>query len=201
MKNIHLLFATGLLMVTAWLSSCSKDNSSGTGSNALSGTYDFVSMQSSTRSTVSYSDQGSFYEDITDAVWQSKNNKGTVVIDDKNFTSNALSYSIDTTIRAYFYQDQVLQDSLDEPFSIDIPQSSGTSAYKLVTSDSLYFSGGSVLFNGASGSSTGSGATFKWEGDILYLNASIVTDSTEDQGGFTALVHDEATVRIGLKKH
>ncbi|HVZ96453.1 MAG TPA: hypothetical protein VG847_06235 [Chitinophagaceae bacterium] len=199
MKTKNLLLP-GLFLISAFVVSCKKDASSGT-SSSLNGTYDFVSMDASTVSSVSYNDGNTQYDDITDAVWHSKNNTGTVTFDGKNLTSSNLAYSIDTTIKAYYYEDGVLQDSLDYAFSIDIPQSSGSGTYKLVTADSIYFGGGSVFFNGSVTPSSPSGGRLKWDGDILYLTSSASKDTTEMQYGVMALVHDEATITVGLKKH
>ncbi len=197
-KNF-LLF--GLISLAIFAASCKKDSSSDGSSTSLNGTYDFVSMDASTVSSVSYYDAGTQYDDITDAVWHSKNNTGTVTFDGKNMTSSNIAYSVDTTIKAYFYEDGVLQDSVDYPFSVDIPQSSSTGTYKLVTSDSIYFGGGSIFFNGSVTSASPSGSKLKWVGDILYMTSSASKDTTETQYGVAALVHDEATITVGLKKH
>lgn len=200
MKTKHFLLLSFISFAIV-VASCKKDTSADNGNNQYAGTYDFVSMDASTVTSESYSDGGTNYYDIAYAGWHSKNNSGTVTIDSKNFTSSNLAYSIDTTINAYFYEDNVLQDSLEEPFAFDVPPSSGSSSYKLVTSDSIYFTGGSVLFNGATTSSAPSGAKLKWSGNILYLSASMSKDSTDNSSGFPVSIHEEATISVGLKKH
>jgi hypothetical protein len=196
MKFLFFLF----LSSSVFLISCKKDSSDTSGSNNLKGTYKFVSVTASTISTQIVTDGTTVDKSVTYSDYTTKNNTGTLVIDDKNITSTDLSYSVDTTARVFLYEDDVLVDSFEDEFQIDVPASSATSGYKVVGNDSIYVTSGSMFFNGTNSSTDPAGIKYKIEGDKLHIYGGKTQTTQQNQSGYMVTQKAEATIVATYQK-
>jgi len=183
-----------------YLSSCQKDSSDTPANNGITGNYKFGSLTASTVSTAIVSDGITVDKTVTYSDYITKNNKGTLVIDDKNITTKDLSYSIDTTVRVYFYEDGSLIDSEVSDFQFDVPASSATSGYNRVTNDSIYVTSGSMFFNGTAATTDPVGVRYKMEGDKLHIYASKTQTRQEIQNGYLVTQELKASVDVMYQK-
>ena len=177
-----------------YLSSCKKDSSDTPINNNLIGNYTFVSMTANTESTVILNDGSTIDKTVTKSNYTTINNTGTLVIDANNITSTGLSYSVDTTAMAVFYEDGELIDSLEIPFTATVPTGSATSEYKLISSDSLYFPKGSIFVQGNFSQSKPVGSKFRLEGNKLYFTGSQEQVVQNSQAGVSMTTTDKASI-------
>jgi hypothetical protein len=198
MNPRHLL--TLLFFSAIYLLSCKKDSSDTPANTNITGSYKFISLAASTTSTQTVSDGVTVDKSITYSDYVTKNNTGTLTIDDKNMVSTDLSYTVDTTAKAYFYEDGVLIDSVESDFYADIPKSSATCGYQMITSDSVYVTNGSMFFNGSTSSTTPAGARIKVEGDKLYFFSSGTKTETQNQGGVSIIQEAKASIIATYQK-
>lgn len=183
-----------------FLVSCKKDSSDTSSNNNLIGTYKFVSVTASTISTQTVSDGVTVDKTVTFSDYTTKNNTGTLVIDDKNITSTDLSYTVDTTARVYSYENDNLIDSFESDFQIDVPASSATSGYKVVSNDSIYVTSGSMFFNGSNSSTDPAGIRYKIEGDKLHIYGGKTQTTQQNQSGYIVTQKAEATIIATYQK-
>src|ERR1041385_9056621 len=101
------------------------DNTGGTGNtNNIEGDYDFVGLVAHTESTVTVSQAGQELKAITVSDYSTQSNVGTVTIATNQFISTGLGYSIDTTMNAKTYDNNVLVDDSNFPFVMSVPPAS-----------------------------------------------------------------------------
>lgn len=204
--KLQLLF---ILFVTSALFSCQKQLTldepvtPGGSNNTLEGDYTLVNMRVKALSTVSFTESGVQTKAITATDYTTKNNSGTVTITASQFITTNLTYSIDTTVKAFFYADGLLIDQVDAPFSFNMPAYSGNTAYTKVGTDSLSFQSGFI--NGPSGAgipvqSAASGATYSWSGNNLLLYTPFTINNTQDVNGVSAQILYQGEQWITLKK-
>jgi hypothetical protein len=203
MKKIILFCAAFLLIFTA----CKKDSggSGGGSSDALSGTWKFTSVTASTQATGEYNDAGDDIKDVTTSNYTSTDNTGTYVFSGGTATSAGVGYSVSTTLYYTSYDNNVLTDNDSTPYSVTVPSSGGASTYKIIGTDSVYFTGGFVtsadLSGGAQQATTPLGYKFQISGKVLTMTSAIIKDTTEDLGGgLLAQIHDVANFSVTLTK-
>jgi len=174
----------------------------GTNNNSILGTWNFVGMVASTKSTLVAGTGIDEEKAITSYGFISKNNVGTVTIDANNFTSAAVGYSIDTVVTTELYLGGVFFDSFDTDFAFTMPVASGTAPYKAIGNDSIYFASGFISLDPqASPTATiASGSKIAWSGDTLLLKT--IYANTQDQvvNGITAKRSDYISQVVKLKK-
>ena len=198
MKRIFLLSTT--ILITVLFLSCKKNSDSPSSTNAIVGSWNFVSMNATTTSISESSQSSGTQKTVTNSNYTTQNNTGTVTIDASTIKTSNLSYSVNTTAKSYFYQDNVLTDSLESPFTFTVPASSSGVTYKYVSSDSIYFDQGTLLMNGVTQSTTPGGAKIKLEGDMLYITQyvhEVVDHSVTD---VTIMSDNSGTILITLKR-
>jgi hypothetical protein len=178
MTRIKLLFPVAIICL--FLISCAKEKSvdsstqtpggPGSGSNALLGTWKLIKMNMHTRAVVEMNDAGIAVKTITYSGYDTKDNQGTL-----KFTSNKAeninwSYSVDDFAYGYFYENNVLVDSLQFPLVVVTPTSNTNTTYRLIGADSIYYeAGGTVTVGGQTTTSGAGGARYKIENDILTM--------------------------------
>lgn len=194
-KNLAFLSA-GLILCFTLFNSCKKDNSSS--SNDLTGDWKFVSVTVQTQADNQYTDGGILYKTTTISDYTSTQNEGTVSISSDAMKANGIAYTIDTKLKAYSYEDGVLVDSLESPFSFSVPASSAIAAYQRVGNDSLYFPGQGLF--GAPGSTAATGAKYTVSGNTFTMQNHVVKDSTNNYSGVLMQVHEVADVKTVLQK-
>ena len=209
MKHPKLLLLIAVLATA--LISCQKEvnlqNQNGGGGQAsdITGNYKFVSMTASTKSTITTGSGPLQEKAITVSDYTSTNNIGTVAITSDKFNTTGIGYDVDGIAYGYFYLGGVLIDSLEFPFNVTIPPTSGSSNYRRITNDSIYFDGG-FINNDPTGGGTPTqaiptGARLSWASDTLILRTSFSMATTQDiGGGVMANVLNQGTQVVQLKK-
>jgi len=195
MKTNHLLFLVAALAIFA---SCKKDGTNNNNASGINGTYTFNGMHSTTSSTLT-SDDGE--KVVTLADWLSANNQGTIVFNNGNATNTNFSYSVNSVSKAYYYEDNILVDSMSSPFVVAIPTSNSVSTYKLIGADSIYFpKGGLVAIGTTTSSSNAGGGHYKMSGNQLTLTINATKDSTFSDTGVKYIVQQSVVSSIVLMK-
>lgn len=203
LKSALLLAACASTLV-----SCSNDDEvNNEVKNGLEGTYTFIAMKADTYSEVKnvYDDQDAEIKDVSaiaTSTYETTNNKGTITIDATKFNSSKFAYSISTTVFGKTYMNGEQVGFSNMPITIDMPESSGTADYKLIGTDSIYFSGGFVNSPalGDSVASLPSGAKYKWEGDTLVIASAFILRDTVREDGATVYSDKRSTQIMRFKK-
>ncbi len=181
------------------MGACKKDSSSNS-SNAITGNWKFISVSAVTQAIVQTSDGVSAYKTITNSAYTSTNNSGTVTIANNTITANGIAYNITDTAYASDYQDNVLIDTFSQVLIFNFPASNSVSNYKLINSDSVYFTGQGIFSAPGVTGSTPAGARLALNGNILTMTSSVVKDSTFVNGGYPASNHETANVVSTLQR-
>ena len=164
-----LCLSCGLIVI-----SCKKSNSSATPSNAVTGTYTFVNMNVQSQETQT---EANGITAVALANYITKNNTGTIQFTADSMAANGVGYSVDTSVITNFYLSGTLYAADTTAFTATVPATSTTQAYKLVSSDSLFFANGGFIPTGLTSSGAGQGARFLVTGDTLKLYTS-ASDTT-----------------------
>jgi hypothetical protein len=192
-KNKVLLLLAGLTI----LASCKKDEAK-TNSAEIEGAYTFSSMHAKTNSTTT-SDDG--LKTVSLADWTTVNNMGTIVFKNGILTNSDFSYSVNSKATGYYYQNDILLDSVNIPLTVTIPKTNSTGTYKLVGADSIYFPAGSlVTYGNLTTSSNPGGGHYKLNGNQLILDISSATDSTFSDSGVMYEIKQSVEASIILTK-
>lgn len=196
MKRNLLLMLSSILII---LSSCKKDDTKAD-TTGIQGTYKLKSVSAKTNSTITGTDGE---KEVAVADYTSINNAGTVVIDKSNFTSTGLSYEVNSTTTASFYQDNEFVDSFSVPFNVVIPATNSAAPYKLIGTDSIYFQNGSLTSGiTADGSiqTGGNGGRYSLSGNLLTLKQNASKDSSFEDSGVTFHLVETVLATIVLEK-
>lgn len=212
MSKMKLLCAIGSAALL--LSSCQKEadfdqggsnGGPGGGSAGLVGNYRFVGVEGNTKSTVTIGTGIDQEKSITTFAFISKNNSGTSVFTSNQFNSVNWTYTVDSIAHADFYLGGILFGSVDQPFSYTIPPSNGSSSYRTIGTDSMYFDNGvtsTPTGGGAPTPAVPSGARYSWSGDTLKIRVILDTSFAQDiGGGDIAQIRNQATQIVKLKKN
>lgn len=194
-RNLFLMLSSILLL----LASCKKDDAK-TAATGIEGTYKLQSLSAQTNSTIVGTDGE---KEITTADYTSMNNAGTIVIDESNFKASGLSYEVNSTALASFYQDNQFVDSFSMPFNVVIPATNSTAPYKLIGTDSIYFQNGSLTSGiTADGSiqTGGNGGRYTVSGNLLTLKQGASRDSSFQISGVTFNMVETVNATIILEK-
>lgn len=194
------LFASIAIFTTVFFVSCQKEADTPSSTSDITGTWTFISMEAATSAVVEASQGSETDKTVTTSNYTTQNNTGTIVIDASTMKMNDVAYSVNTTAKAYIYQNNELTDSLEMPLNFTAPASSGSMSYRYITGDSIYFDQGTLLMNGATQNTVPGGARIKLEGDILYLTESVHDVSEQQAAGVTIKKDESGTVVIKMKR-
>ena len=207
MKSRRFLTLTLATLIT--LVSCQKQieledaPATGGNNNSLEGEYTLVDIRVQATSTSTFNEGGVQTKSITITDYTTKNNQGNFTVNASQFITTNMSYSVDTTVKAYFYLDGIFLDSVEAPFAVDIPATNSTSSYTKVGTDSLTFQSGFVT--GPSGTGIpmdpgSSGAKYSWSGDILLLSSNFAITKSQELSGVTVNITYTGRQTTRLKK-
>jgi hypothetical protein len=186
------------LIVIVLLTSCKKDSNET--SSPITGNYKFIKLIVSAISAMSYTEEGILYKSVTYSEYTTKNNAGNLEIDGSNIKSTGLSYSIDTTTRTDYYENNELMDSFEMPFTTTVPAADAITGYKTITNDSIYVSSG-LMFSGSTATSVKpTGVKYRIEGDKLIFNTSATETKTIQQEGADIKQDVSASVEVVYQK-
>lgn len=192
------LFSSLLVFAAVFFASCKKDSSET--SSPITGNYKFIKLVASTVSAVSYTEAGVLYKAITYSEYTTKNNTGSLEIDDHSMKSTGLSYSVDTTAKTDFYENGELTDSFEMPFKVTVPAGDAVTGYKIITGDSIYVSNGMMFSGGTTTSVEPNGVKYKIEGDKLIIKAAAKQNKTMQQQGVIMLQESGVSAEIIYQK-
>ena len=180
-KTLLILLPVSFLLI---LAACKK--SSGSSDKGLNSTWAFLGMSAQTQST---SLQAGGVTMVVNTNYVTRNNTGTITFKTDSMVVNGLGYSVDTSVIAYFYYNNVVFDSASQPVSLSIPPTSATAKYTAVGTDSLYFPNGGIL-SALDSVSTGQGSTYVLKGDSL----SIFSQGLDSSGGVKTTI--KSTIKL-----
>ena len=168
----------------------------------IKGTWNFISLTGHTQSITSYADSGIGYKTLTNSDYVSSNNTGSITFSDSTFNSTNVGYFVNSMLYGYNYQNGVLIDSTQMPFSITVDSSNSSGSYKLIGSDSIYFPSGSFI--SVSGSaptqSEPSGGKINITGNTLTITQLLNKDTTEQISGLPYRLTETGTFDVLLQK-
>jgi hypothetical protein len=183
MTRIKLLFPVAIFCL--FLISCSKeksvDSSTGTpggpgsGSNSLVGNWKLVGIHIKTKAVIEMNDAGVAVKTVTFSDYDTKDNQGTMKITKTTMESLNWGYSVDDVATGYFYENNVLVDSLEFPLVVTTPTTSSTITYKLVGADSIRYE--------ATPTSGPGGGRYKIENNMLTITSSYSSQTTGSNQG------------------
>ncbi len=178
------------------------NNGNGNSSNAITGTWNFLSMNLQTQTTQEYALSGIDEKTITPVTLTTINNAGKLIITDSVFTSSGVTYTESASLKGYTYENGALIDSTEGPFSYTVPATNSSAVYKLIGSDSIYFPHGGLVSVAGSSSiqSTPSGGKYSLNGNKLILTQSIYQDTTTVISGISYHTVEAGTDTIFLQK-
>jgi len=108
---------------------------------------------------------------------------------------------VNSKATGYYYQNDILLDSVSIPLTVTIPKTNSTGTYKLIGADSIYFPEGSLTtYGNVTTSSKPSGGHYKLNGNQLILDISSTTDSTFSDSGIMYEVKQSVDASMILTK-
>jgi hypothetical protein len=189
-KNLTPILALIILAAT----SCKKEKSEAP--SPIAGNWKLVSIGGNSSVTSSYTFGSDNIKTETFTTFASSNPKGQYKITSNAFNAEGIGYDYTGSVTVKDYENDVLQSEDTAPINSTIPPTNGTSTYKLIGSDSIYFE------NNALGTSTSApgGCKYKLEGTQLSLYINSSSTATASQGGFTVTNKTGAVVTVVLQK-
>ncbi len=176
--------------------------SDGTGSTGLVGQWKFISAGGTTFTSSEIEILGDKQRTESTLTYTSSNPKGFYTITASEFQGNGIGYDFNGTVSIKFFENNILQTSIDNPFPLStIPPSNPVSKYRLIGADSIYFEGGGPSVQNPGGSATvPSGCKYKIEGKTLTMRMRFSTNSTSNLGGITSIDKQSADVNIVMER-
>lgn len=183
------------------LIACQKESNDPNASvGNIQGDYKFLGFQAKIINTQQYREGGVTEKAVSITEYTTKDNAGTVKIGPSTFTSSNMSYSIDTVAKFYMYSNNTLQDSLEFPFAYESEPYSSSTPYKLVGTDSIYFSAGTFFKDGTERDVQPGGAKLQVEGNKLHMLTTITQNSSFNEQGVTIYSNIQITMKATLQK-
>jgi hypothetical protein len=193
---------TLLLVLIVALTACQKESSTelspgGTSGGSITGTWKLLQMEAKTTATaiLSIPSVGTI-KTVTVSDYTTTDNEGVLKIDERKMDGVGLAYSLNTVVKAYTYEDNVLTDSIEAPMSFTLPPTNYSAAYTKVGADSIRIEAGGVMDIQGSGSVAAQpgGFKFKVEGNKLVLSTVYSDSQTETDSGITQTLSRYATL-------
>ena len=191
LKNLTPILAVIILAAT----SCKKESSETP--SPIAGNWKFYSIASTSSATSTYTDAGDEIKIENIATFVSMTTKGVYKISNSAFTGDGSGYDYSGAMSLKQYENGVLQSQVNTPQNGTIAPSNSTSQYKLIGTDSIYFTNSAV---GGTSSAPG-GCKYKIEGNILSLIINQSTTATTNLGGgLTSTDKQNISVTVLLQK-
>lgn len=183
MTRLKLFFPIAIICL--FLISCSKEKSvdsstntpggPGGSGNSLIGNWKLVGIHISTKAVIEMNDAGIDVKTITYSDYDTKDNQGTMKVTSTKMENVNWGYSVDDVAIGYYYEDNVLIDSLEFPLVVTTPTSSSTVTYKLIGADSIHYESGAVPGQ--------DGARYKIENNMLTITSYYNSTTTGSEQG------------------
>ena len=181
-KHLLLLAASATLLF-----SCQKDDSLNPEENntKIIGTWTFVNMTAHTNATETATIDGDTYKSVTISDYTSTNNAGEITISAGTFSTKDFTYTANTYAHVTTYVNGTLEDTLSQPIQFTAPVGSSNAPYKLIGSDSMYLSVGTVTTGTTTVPSTPAGFKYAWSGDTLLVTSIAVVPAGASYVGYS----------------
>jgi hypothetical protein len=191
--------------LTLFLWACKKSSNLPAPTNTIAGTYTLVSLHVKVTGTDQASQGGVTAKTITYTDYTTIDNGGTITITPDSMYATDMTYTVDTSVMVYEYENGQLLDSLVYPFYFNLPPTSSASKYRLITNDSIYYYGGGLIdpgLSGGSGTTTtqGGGGRYVLSGNILTLTSHLSQSYTDNSQGFPISVVNKGIETVVLQK-
>ncbi|MFL5787434.1 MAG: hypothetical protein ACJ748_05235 [Flavisolibacter sp.] len=190
-------YSIASVLISILVISCKKEISNEKAD--IQGNYKFISITAHTKSTTRTTSGTDVSEATTYSDYITQNNTGTVKIDGSTMTSQNLSYSIDTIMTSIVTTNGT-SDTIQMPFQVTVPPSSGTAAYQSISADSIYCPSGTIFMSGTTQAAIPSGARIKLDGDKLYMTVHGIQTATQTVQGETVYVYADVNGTVTLQK-
>ena len=152
--------------------------------NDITGTWNFTGLTAHTKSSQEYNDSLVDYKTITYSDYTAANATGSITFGDSDLTETNLGYLVSSNLTGYNYENGVLVDSVQMPFSIAYDSVNATGTYKLIGSDSIYFPEGFISVSGADPvQAQPSGGKYSISGNVLTLTEMVSQDTMQNISG------------------
>jgi hypothetical protein len=186
----YIMFKKHLFVLTAFttlLFSCKKEDSvNPEGNNSqLTGTWTFINMTAHTSSTEIEEIDGDTYKTVTISDYTSIDNAGELIIGASTFATKDFTYTANTDAYATVYLNGVEDDNFSAPYYAKVPVASSQAPYKIIGTDSVYVSAGTVTTGATTVPSTPTGMKFSFAGDTLLLTSTGVVPAGAGYTGYS----------------
>ena len=154
------------------------------GASKIEGTWTFVGLRLTVTSTATVGNEKA----VTYTDYTTFNNAGTTVIEATKMTLTGFTYAIDAVSKTKYYLDGVLDDEWEVPVKVILSPYNGTSTYKQISTDSIYYEAGFIQASDGSATpqkSDAIGSTISWLGDTLVITSNPIKTSKMIQNGVT----------------
>lgn len=190
-----------LLLITL-ISSCTKEQSIDSGSRnnggqaSLQGTWKFISNNGTVNEMASFNVGSDLIKIESLSTLATKNPVGLYRITATDFNGEGVGYDLFGSMSIKTFENNVLQSENSIPVDENVPPTNLNSKYKLIGSDSIYFTTNSP------GSPTGEsgGCRYKLEGKKLSLFMKTDTTMVTDQGGIITTEVQKINFTLILEK-
>ena len=175
----------------------------GSGSGSEIGTWKFMFMHLTSSQAVEYKVGGDALKSVSTSDYITESNTGTVKFDGSTCTTSGIGYSVNTNSTTISYINGAPQDTIQLPFAVTVPPTDGTSQYKKIGTDSLYFQTGAIGTVGSGGTtqSTAAGYKLRYYGSDSMTMTYIYGDvELTVVSGLSTKTTTNATAVISLKK-
>jgi hypothetical protein len=159
----------------------------GNSASKIEGTWTFVGLRLTATSTATVANERA----VTYTDYTTFNNAGTTVIAANKMTLTGFTYAIDAVSKTKYYLDGVLDDEWEVPVKVVLSPYNGTSTYKQINADSIYYEAGFIQASDGSATpqqSDAIGSTISWLGDTLVITSNPYKTSTMIQNGAAVAV-------------
>jgi len=177
--------------------------SGGSSSGSEIGTWKLISLHVSSTQSVESKAGSDAINAVTVSDYTTENNTGTLKFDGSNCITTGLGYTVNTTSTTTMYLNGAPGNTFPFPFSVAVPPTDGTSPYKKIGTDSLYFQTGllSTVNSGGTVQNTAAGYKLRYYGTDSMTMTSVYDDvQLIISGGTSAKSSFHAVIVGSLKK-
>jgi hypothetical protein len=153
--------------------------------NSIIGNWRFVKLIGNSKTTLEMTESGISTRMVSVMNIDSKDEAGTLKIDETTMTSNGIKYSASTTMESTMYVAGIAVDNFSMPYDFVSPETSGSTNYKKIGADSVFVESTFInLDQGGSPVATiPSGAKISWAKDTMILQMKMQQTQTIDDAG------------------
>jgi len=168
--------------------------------SSIQGNYKFLYMTVSSNAANEASSGDEVDKTVTVSQYTTINNAGTIKFDANTMSSSNLAYDINTIAKGYIYANGTLIDSVDTPLQYSAPVSSSRISYRMVGSDSLYCSSGSMFLSNTTQATNPIGVKLQVGGNKLYMTMRQNQSTTQNVQGVNIVYTSTLVATVALER-